>query len=153
MARRIIWGSVGIFPVIYLNPIQIRGGRLHPTCPHLIWKCSSGFEGKCLRAFLRCNTSFWPTSPWPTFLSTLISLINVEARLLILKKKFHPPRTFPPSTIIDCLDFFHPPLHVYCVYVIVFSKKSHPTRLFQPPRLLILQLLHSLHVYSNLHGY
>ena len=34
----------------------------YPTCPHLIWKCSSGPEGKCLRAFLRCNTSFWPTS-------------------------------------------------------------------------------------------
>ena len=69
------------------------------------------------------------------------------------EKKIHPPRTFPPSTFIDFLDFFHPPLHVYCIYVLVFSKKSHPPRLFQPPRLLILQLLHSLHVYSNLHGY
>ena len=83
---------------------------------------------------------------------TLISQINVESRLLILKK-IHPPRTFPPSTFIDFLDIFHPPLHVYCIYVLVFSKKSHPPRLFQPPRLLILQLLHSLHVYSNLHGY
>ena len=80
-------------------------------------------------------------------LHTLSSLINVEARLLILKKKIHPPRTFPPSTFNDLLDFFRPPLHVYCIYVLVFSKKSHP------PRLLILQLLHSLHVYSNLHGY
>ena len=86
-------------------------------------------------------------------LGTLISQINVESRLLILKKKIHPPRTFPPSTFIDFLDFFHPPLHVYCIYVLVFSKNSHPPHLFQPPRLLILQLLHSLHVYSNLHGY
>ena len=60
---------------------------------------------------------------------------------------------FSPSTFIDFLDFFHPPLHAYCIYVLVFSKKSHPPRLFQPPRLLILQLLHSHHVYSNLHGY
>ena len=73
--------------------------------------------------------------------------------LIDFEKKIHPPRTFPPSTFIDFLDFFHPPLHVYCIYVLVFSKKSHPPRLFQPPRLLILQLLHSLHVYSNLHGY
>ena len=73
--------------------------------------------------------------------------------LIDFEKKFHPPRTFPPSMFIDFLDFFHPPLHVYCIYVLVFSKKFHPPRLFQPQRLLILQLLHSLHVYSNLHGY
>merc|ERR1712016_506318 len=73
--------------------------------------------------------------------------------LIDFGKKFHPPHTFPPSTFIDFLDFFHPPLLVYCIYVLVFSKKSHPPRLFQPPRLLILQLLHPLHVYSNLHGY
>ena len=81
-----------------------------------------------------------------TCLCTLISLINVKSRLLILKKN-------PPSTFIDFLDLFPPPLLVYCIYVLVFSKKSHPPRLFQPPRLLILQLLHPLHVYSNLHGY
>ena len=51
------------------------------------------------------------------------------------EKKIHPPRTFPPSTIIDFLDFFHPPLHVYYIYVLVFPKD--PT----------------LHVYSNLHVY
>ena len=73
--------------------------------------------------------------------------------LIDFEKKIHPPRTFPPSTFIDFLDFFHPPLHAYFIYVLVFSKKSHPPRLFQPPRLLILQLLHSLHVYSNLHCY
>ena len=51
---------------------------------------------------------------------------------------------------IDFLDFFHPPLHIYCSYasyVLVFSKKYHP------PRFLILQLLYPLHVYSNLHSY
>ena len=73
--------------------------------------------------------------------------------LIDFEKQFHPPRTFTPSTFIDFLDFFHPPLHVYCIYVLVFSKKSRPPRLFQPPRLLILQLLHPLYVYSNLHGY
>ena len=66
---------------------------------------------------------------------TLISLINLKSRLLILKK-IHPPRIFPPSTFIDFLDLFHPPLVVYWIYVLVFSKKSHPPRLFQPPRLL-----------------
>ena len=81
----------------------------------------------------------------------LSSLSNKRGVTLIdFEKKFHPPRTFPPSTFIDFLDFFHPPLHAYCIYVLVFSNKSHPPRLFQPPRLLILQLLHSLHVYSNL---
>ena len=52
-------------------------------------------------------------------MSTLISLINVESRLLILKKQFHPPHTFPPSMFIDFIDFFHPPLLVYCIYVLV----------------------------------
>ena len=80
---------------------------------------------------------------------TLISLINMKLRLLILKKKFHHPHTFPPPTFMDFLDFFHPPLLVYCSYVLVFSKIC----LLQPPRLLILQLLHPLHVYFNLLGY
>ena len=73
-----------------------------------------------------------------------------EVMLTDFEKKIHPPPTFLPSTSIDFLDFFHPPLLVYCSYVLVFSKKSHPPRLFQPPRLLILQLLHPLQVYSNL---
>ena len=38
-------------------------------------------------------------------------------------------------------------------YVLVFFKKSHTPRLFQPPRLVIWQLLHPLHVYSKLHVY
>ena len=78
-----------------------------------------------------------------TCLCTLISLINVKSRLLILKKN-------PPSTFIDFLDLFQPPLLVYSIYVLDFSKISHLPRLFQPPRLLILQLLYPLHVYSNL---
>jgi hypothetical protein len=41
-----------------------------------------------------------------------------------------------PSMFIDFFDFFHPPLLVYCSYVLVFSKKSHPPHLFQPPWLL-----------------
>ena len=64
---------------------------------------------------------------------TLISLINVETRLMILI-------LFPPSTFIDSLDFFNPPLLVYCSYVLVFSNNPHPPRLFQP--LLIQELLH-----------
>ena len=76
-----------------------------------------------------------------------------EVTLTDFEKKIHLQRTFPPSTFIDFLDFFHPPLLVYCSYVLVFSKKSHPPRLFQPPRLLILQFLHPLHVYSNLYVY
>ena len=36
----------------------------------------------------------------------------------------------PPSTVIELLYFFHPPLLVYSSYVLVFSKKSHPPRLF-----------------------
>ena len=76
-----------------------------------------------------------------------------EVSLIDFGKKIHPPHTFPPSTFIDFLDFFHPPLLVYCSYVLVFSKQSHPPHLFQPPRLLILQLLQPLHVNSNVHGY
>ena len=34
-------------------------------------------------------------------------------KLIDFEKKFHPPRTFPPSTFIDFLDFFHPRLLVY----------------------------------------
>ena len=38
--------------------------------------------------------------------------------LIDFEKKFHPPRTFPPSTFINFLELFHPPLLVYCIYVI-----------------------------------
>ena len=86
-------------------------------------------------------------------LLTLMSLINVKTCLLILIF-FHPPRTFPSFTFIDFSDFFHPPLLVYCSYVLVFFQKIPPStfiptssfinsgtfaallRSFQPPRLL-----------------
>ena len=55
---------------------------------------------------------------------TPLSPINVKSCLLILKM------------FIYFLDFFHPPLFVYCIYVC--------TSFFQPPCLLILQLLHPL---------
>ena len=67
--------------------------------------------------------------------TTLISLINVKSRFLILKNSTLHKKS-PSSTFIDFLDFFHPPLLVYCIYVLVFSKKSHPPRLFPRPRLL-----------------
>ena len=43
----------------------------------------------------------------------------------------------PPSSLVDSLDFIHPPLLVFKSYALVFSTKSHPPRLFQPPRLVI----------------
>ena len=77
----------------------------------------------------------------------LISIIKVKSRLLILKKS-------APSTFVEFLDFFHPPLLVYYSYILgFFYKKSHPPRLFQPPFLPILKPLHHLHIYSNLHVY
>ena len=42
-------------------------------------------------------------------------------------KKLHPPRTFPPSTFIDTLYFFHPPLLVAVIYLLGFSKKIPPS--------------------------
>ena len=47
--------------------------------------------------------------------------------LIDFEKKIHPPRTFPPSTFIDFLDFFHPPLHVFCIYILVFFQKIPPS--------------------------
>ena len=57
------------------------------------------------------------------------------------------------------MQFLNAPLRLlfsHCVdwrYVLVFFKKSHPPRLFQPPRLIIQELLHPLHVFSSLLGY
>ena len=79
--------------------------------------------------------------------STLISLINVESRLLILKKKstlhahFHPPRLLISQIFSTLHSSFIAVMYQF------FPKKIHP------PRLLILQLLHPLYVYSNLLGY
>ena len=58
-----------------------------------------------------------------------------EVTLTEFEKKIHPPCKFPSCTFIDLLDLFHPPLLVFCIYVLDFSKKSYPSRLFQPPRL------------------
>ena len=65
---------------------------------------------------------YFPLQPKYSHLSNKrgVTLIDFE-------KKFHPPRTFPPSTFIDFLDFFHPPLHVYCIYVLVFFQKIPPS--------------------------
>ena len=56
-----------------------------------------------------------------------------EVTLTDFEKKIHPPRTFPPSTIIDFLDFFPPSTpHLLHLCTSFFSKKSHPPCLFQP---------------------
>ena len=68
-------------------------------------------------------------------------------------EKFHPTQIKnPPYTFIDFLVFppSTPRLLDLCTS---FFQKIHPPRLFQPPRLVIWQLLHPLHVYSNLHAY
>ena len=56
-----------------------------------------------------------------------------EVTLTDFEKKIHPPQTFPPSTFIDFLDFFHPPLLVYycselctTVVCILIQMKSFP---------------------------
>ena len=64
-----------------------------------------------------------------------------EVTLTDFEKKIHPPCLLI-SKIFSTLQ----PLFI-AVKILVFPKKSHP------PRLLILQLLHPLHVYSNLLGY
>ena len=80
--------------------------------------------------------------------STSTSLINVRSRLIIsmffstLHAHFH-----SPHLLISQIFFTLHSSFIVVMYVLVFSKKSHP------PRLLILQLLHPLHVYSNLLGY
>ena len=54
--------------------------------------------------------------------STLISLINMETRLLIMTF-FHPPRL-----LISLIDFFPQPLLlIYCRYVLVFFQKIPPS--------------------------
>ena len=47
-----------------------------------------------------------------------------EVMLTDFEKKIHHPCTFPPSTFIDFLDFFHPPLLIYCIHVLVFFPKN-----------------------------
>ena len=64
-----------------------------------------------------------------------------EIMLTDFEEKNHPPRTFPPSTFIGFLDFFHPPLLVYCSYVL---RKIPPSTFIPPSTLLILQLVFDL---------
>ena len=79
---------------------------------------------------------------------TLISLINVGPCLPILKistlhkKKIHPPCLLIPPSTPRLLELR-----------IIFFHKILPSRLFQPPRLVIWQILHPLHVFFNLHVY
>ena len=73
-------------------------------------------------------------------LNTLISVIKVESGLLILKKKTSSTH-FHPTCLWIFLDFFFYPPPVY--YYSFFPKK------FKPPPFMILQLLHSRHVYYN----
>ena len=131
---------------------QGHGGRREGCYSQQLFVCSH-LSNK--RGFMIIDFDFFPPSK----------------HISTLHAHFHPPRTFPPSTFIDFLDFFHPPLLIYCSYVLVSSKKKPPSmfiptstfidfttfapppRLFQPPCLLILQLLHPLHIYSNLLGY
>ena len=70
--------------------------------------------------FLYCHA----TISWYIFLSTLISLINVEPTLTDFEK-FHPPQNKnPPSTFIDFLDFSTLHSSFIRFYVLVFSKNS-----------------------------
>ena len=95
-----------------------------------------------------------PTQKWWQICSTDYSHLSNKREVTLTDfEKFHPPKKKSPSTFIDFLNFFHPPLLVYYGYGLVFSKKSHPPCLFQPRRLVIWQLLHPLQVYFNLHVY
>ena len=70
-----------------------------------------------------------------------------EVTLTDFEKKFHPPHTFPPSTFIDFLDFFHSSF----IAVMCYFFPNNPTlHIYSNLHLLIL---HPLHIYSNLHGY
>ena len=72
------------------------------------------------------------------FSPILISLIHKRGDTLIVYN------FFSTSTFTDFLEFFHPPLLVYCSYLLCFrrffSKMSHPPRSFQPTRLLSQEL-------------
>ena len=81
------------------------------------------------------------------FFPTWIILAIVQAVCFVLSNgRFH-----PLTKILEGCDNSDEGKYlnsiITCIYGLVFSKKS------QPPRLLILQLLHPLHVYSNPHSY
>ena len=142
------------FTAIYCNKLSNRISVWNVYW--LIWKwfwqtwiilwCKVSFEIPAINKLL-----YW--SKIKLFWHRYSHLSNKREVTLTDFEKFHPPQKNPPSTFIDFLDFFHPPLLVSYIYVLVFSKKSHPPCLFQPPRLVIWQLFHPLHVYSNLQAY
>ena len=82
--------------------------------------------------------------------STLISPINVKSRLRILKNSTL-YKKFSPSRLIDFLSRFIP-FSTPCLLHLCTSLFRKSPCLLQHKRLLILQLLNPLHVYSNLHG-
>ena len=45
-------------------------------------------------------------------------------------EKFHPPQKNPPSTFIDFLDFFHPPLLHYLLQLYTSFFQKNPTLMF-----------------------
>ena len=121
---------------------SLHGRKFTPTpkflgmaAAYFVCHIGPNFQVSLIFAFIGCPQSVFDTML--LFSSTLISLINIAPTLTNFEK-FHPPqkKKNPPSTFIDSLDFFHPPLLVYQSYVLVFDKKSHPPRLFQPPCLL-----------------
>ena len=71
-----------------------------------------------------------------------------EVTITDFEKKFHPPHLLISYIFSTLLSLF-----IAVMYQFFFQRNSHPPRLFQPPRLLILQLLHPLHVQFNLQGY
>ena len=61
------------------------------------------------------------------YLCTYFHLSNKrEVTLTDFEKKILPSRIFQSSMFIDFLDFFHPPLLVYCSYVLIFFQKIPP---------------------------
>ena len=94
----------------------------------------------CFTLYVSRVVEFHKTFYNKFLMSTLISVINMETRLLSL--------IFSTLHVYWFLRFFHPPLIVYCSHVHIFSQKippssfinwgtfAPPPRLFQPPRLL-----------------
>ena len=101
--------STPIGQVFHLKRIRINQIIFEPILANVLtnYKTTKFYNSFsfCFQVYLSCEglynfvISFTPI-PDPS----LISMINVKSRLLILKK-IHPPRTFPPSTFIDLLDF------------------------------------------------
>ena len=112
-------------------------------------------DGELFSIFLYLITKYSNDNAYSIIILIFLISNKREVTLTDFEKKIHPPRTFPPSTFIDFLDFFHPPLHIYCILYNSFFQKippstfiptsmfidfatfAAPSRLFQPPRLLL----------------